>query len=131
MGGSNPEANVVRNWLDLLSWPCRGRVPRPRPSTSSRPAAFSTPTTTASSKVKDLIIQHLAVMQLEEGQERHVLLLVGPPGVGKTSLGQSIAKAMGREFIRASLGGVRDDAEDPRPPPHLPGRACRAASSTR
>ena len=110
MGSQNPEANVVRNYLDLvvsLPW--------------SEPEAKAVDLTEARrvldadhyglEKVKDLIIQHLAVLQLKKDKKGTVLLLVGPPGVGKTSLGQSIAKAMGREFIRASLGGVRDDAE--------------------
>ena len=62
-------------------------------------------------KVKERIIQHLAVTQLNKGQYGAVLLLKGPPGVGKTSLGKSIAKALDREFVRISLGGVRDESE--------------------
>lgn len=62
-------------------------------------------------EVKKRIIQHLAVMKLKKGKKGSILVLVGPPGVGKTSLGQSVAKALGRKFVRASLGGVRDEAE--------------------
>src|SRR5690606_20862461 len=62
-------------------------------------------------KIKKRILQYLAVMKLKRDHTGSILLFVGPPGVGKTSLGQSIAKALGREFVRASLGGVRDDAE--------------------
>lgn len=106
----SPEANVIRNYLDLL---CN----LPWSITTSSDIVIDAARKSLDDdhygleKIKKRILQHLAVMKLKQTSQGTILLFLGPPGVGKTSLGASIAKALGRKFTRVSLGGVRDDAE--------------------
>ncbi|WP_298845243.1 endopeptidase La [Clostridium sp.] len=107
---NSAEYNVVRNYLDLL-------VKLPWKKSEQKIINLGEARRILDQqhygldKVKDRIIQHLAVMQLKKDKKGSILLLVGPPGTGKTSLGKSIAQAMGREYIRLSLGGIRDESE--------------------
>ncbi|HEY8889082.1 MAG TPA: endopeptidase La [Clostridium sp.] len=107
---SSAEYNVLRNYLDLLvnlPW----RKSEPKVINLGEARRLLDQQHYGLEKVKDRIIQHLAVMQLKKDKKGSILLLVGPPGTGKTSLGKSIAEALGREYIRLSLGGIRDEAE--------------------
>ena len=110
MAPMSAEATVVRNYLDwLLSipWQRRSKIKKDLPAAQ----ALLDNDHFGLDKVKERIVEYLAVQQRANKLTGPILCLVGPPGVGKTSLGKSIAKATGREFVRMSLGGVRDEAE--------------------
>ncbi len=110
MAPMSAEATVIRNYLDTLlgiPWGKRSKLKRDIAKAQDVLDADHF----ALEKVKDRIIEYLAVQARTNKLKGPILCLVGPPGVGKTSLGKSIAKATGREFIRQSLGGVRDEAE--------------------
>jgi len=104
------ESTVSRNYLDWLL-----AVPWKKKSKEIRDIEFAEHTLNGDhyglEKIKERILEFLAVRQLVKNPKGSILCLVGPPGVGKTSLGMSIAKATGRKFVRMSLGGVRDEAE--------------------
>ena len=110
MSPMSAEATVVRNYLDwLLSipWGTKSRVKKDltKAQTVLDRDHYSL------EKVKERIVEYLAVQKRSSKLKGPIMCLVGPPGVGKTSLGKSVAKATGREFIRISLGGVRDESE--------------------
>jgi len=110
MSPMSAEATVVRNYLDwLLS------IPWQKKTKVKKDLKLAQDILDADhfglEKVKERIVEYLAVQQRANKLTGPILCLVGPPGVGKTSLGKSIAKATGREFVRVSLGGVRDEAE--------------------
>src|SRR5947199_5607254 len=104
------ESTVSRNYLDWLwavPWKKRSKEIR----NIKRAEEILNTDHYGLEKIKDRILEFLAVRQLVKNPKGSILCFVGPPGVGKTSLGMSIAKATGRKFVRMSLGGVRDDAE--------------------
>ncbi len=110
MSPMSAEATVVRNYLDwLLSLPWKKRTKVSRDIKHAQQVLDADHY--GLEKVKDRIVEYLAVQQRVDKMKGPILCLVGPPGVGKTSLGKSLAKATGRNFIRFSLGGVRDEAE--------------------
>ncbi len=104
------EATVIRNYLDVLLGLPWGKKSRVKKDIAKAQEVLDADHY-ALEKVKDRIIEYLAVQARTNKLKGPILCLVGPPGVGKTSLGKSIAKATGREFVRQSLGGVRDEAE--------------------
>ncbi|EKF42789.1 ATP-dependent protease La [Nitratireductor indicus C115] len=110
MSPMSAEATVVRNYLDwLLS------IPWKKPSKIKNDLSFAEEVLDSDhfglDKVKERIVEYLAVQSRQRKLKGPILCLVGPPGVGKTSLAKSIAKATGREYVRMALGGVRDEAE--------------------
>ncbi|MEV8466370.1 endopeptidase La [Fluviibacterium sp. DFM31] len=110
MSPMSAEATVVRNYLDwmlAIPWGTKSRVKKDL----NRAQAVLDDDHYGLEKVKERIVEYLAVQQRSKKLKGPILCLVGPPGVGKTSLGKSVAKATGREFIRISLGGVRDESE--------------------
>ena len=110
MGTMSSEATVVRNYLDWLldiPWKKKSKVNKDL----AKAMAILEHDHYGLEKVKERIVEYLAVRSRADNVKGPILCLVGPPGVGKTSLGQSIARATGRNFVRASLGGMRDEAE--------------------
>ncbi len=110
MSPMSAEATVVRNYIDWLvkvPWKKRTRVSKDIANAQK----ILDQDHFGLEKVKERIVEYLAVLQRVEKIKGPILCLVGPPGVGKTSLGQSIARATNRKFVRMSLGGVRDEAE--------------------
>jgi len=110
MAPMSAEATVVRNYLDVLLGLPWGKKSKIKKDIAAAQAVLDEDHY-ALEKVKDRIIEYLAVQARTNKLKGPILCLVGPPGVGKTSLGRSIARATGRDFIRQSLGGVRDEAE--------------------
>jgi ATP-dependent Lon protease len=109
-GRENHESSVIRNYLDLildLPWETEEK----KSIDIAQAKAVLESHHNGLEKVKERIIQHLAVMKLKSEKQGSILLFAGPPGTGKTSLGRSIAEALGRKYVRISLGGVRDEAE--------------------
>jgi ATP-dependent Lon protease len=104
------EATVIRNYLDVLLGLPWGKKSKLKKDIAAAQAVLDDDHY-ALEKVKDRIVEYLAVQARTNKLKGPILCLVGPPGVGKTSLGKSIARACGREFVRQSLGGVRDEAE--------------------
>jgi len=119
MSEQSPEHSWIRTWLDTMFEIPWGTQSQDRLDLEEAWTVLDADHT-GLHDVKERIVEHLAVRKLRverglaDGDERNagaILLLVGPPGVGKTSLGESVARALGREFVRVALGGVRDEAE--------------------
>lgn len=110
MSSMSAEASVIRNYIDCITavpWKKRTRIRHDLAKAQEVLDADHF----GLEKVKERILEYLAVQQRVKNMKGPILCLVGPPGVGKTSLGQSIARATNRKFVRMSLGGVRDEAE--------------------
>ena len=110
MGNNTPESSIVRNYLDWLldlPWDKKTKLNRDL----EKAIAVLEEDHYGLEKVKERIVEYLAVQSRSKNLKAPILCLVGPPGVGKTSLGKSIARATNRNFVRASLGGMRDEAE--------------------
>ena len=110
MSPMSAEATVVRNYIDVLTalpWSKKTKIKHDLPNAEE----VLNQDHHGLEKVKDRILEYLAVQQRVDKLKAPILCLVGPPGVGKTSLGQSIAKATGRKYVRMALGGMRDEAE--------------------
>ncbi|HMW24575.1 MAG TPA: endopeptidase La, partial [Burkholderiaceae bacterium] len=110
MSPMSAEATVVRNYIDTLinlPWAKKSKVKHDLPHAEE----VLNEDHYGLEKVKERILEYLAVQQRVDKVKAPILCLVGPPGVGKTSLGQSVARATGRKFVRMALGGVRDEAE--------------------
>ena len=109
-GSNSPEAGMLTDWLDLLtSLPWKKAESQEISMEEARRALDAEHS--GLEKVKKRILQQIAVMRLKGRQSGSILCFVGAPGTGKTSIGESIAKALGREYVRVSLGGVRDEAD--------------------
>ena len=110
MSPMSAEATVVRNYMDWILGVPWGTKSRTKKDLNAAQAVLDNDHY-GLEKVKERIVEYLAVQQRSAKLKGPIMCLVGPPGVGKTSLGKSVAKATGREFIRISLGGVRDESE--------------------
>ncbi|MBR0472887.1 MAG: endopeptidase La [Methanosphaera sp.] len=109
-GQNNSEENIIRNYLDtILSLPWHKEKGVEIDITKAKEQLDKDHY--GLKKVKERIIQHLTVLKMKEEKQGSILLLVGPPGTGKTSLGRSIAEALDRPYVRASLGGIKDESE--------------------
>ena len=109
-GANSPEAGMLTDWLDLLTSLPWKKEPAQEISMGKARAALDAEHT-GLEKVKKRILQQIAVMRLKGRQSGSILCFVGAPGTGKTSIGESIAKALGRKYVRVSLGGVQDEAD--------------------
>ena len=109
-GSNSPEAGMLTDWLDLLTSLPWKKAEAKEISMEEAQNALNAEHS-GLDKVKRRILQQIAVLRLKGRQSGSILCFVGAPGTGKTSIGESIAKALGREYVRVSLGGVRDEAD--------------------